>query len=127
MSRDSPPADRLFLNGLVWPGREHRPGPEPTALAVRTGRVLAVGGDAEIRELEGAGTEVIDLGGRRLVPGLIDGHMHAVRAGATWTSELRWTDLPDLRTALATIRGAAERASREDWIAPGTIRVIKRC
>jgi predicted amidohydrolase YtcJ len=115
-SPDRAHADQIFLNGLVWPGGERQGGPEPTALAVRDGRVLACGGDAEIRELAGAGTTMVDLGGRRVVPGLIDGHMHAVRGGATWSSELRWTDVPDLQAALVMIRTAAGRARPGEWI-----------
>jgi hypothetical protein len=109
-------ADRIFLNGLIWPGPRHDAGPEPTALAVRDDRVLAYGADDEMRELAAPGTVVTDLGGRRVVPGLIDGHMHAVRGGATWSSELRWTDVPDLRTALDAIGDAAKRAAAGQWI-----------
>ncbi|MFD4563933.1 amidohydrolase [Streptomyces sp. NPDC058467] len=109
-------ADQFFLNGLVWTGGERGPGPEPTALAVRDGRIVACGSDAKIRELAGGRSTIVDLRGRRVVPGLIDGHMHAVRGGATWESELRWTDVPDLRTALATIHGAAETARPGEWI-----------
>jgi predicted amidohydrolase YtcJ len=109
-------ADRIFVNGLVWPGGERRQGPEPTALAVCDGRVVACGSDAEIRALAGARSTVVDLRGRRVIPGLIDGHMHAVRGGATWASELRWTDVPDLRTALATIHGAVGTARPGEWV-----------
>jgi predicted amidohydrolase YtcJ len=109
-------ADRIFVNGLIWPGPRRPQGPEPTALAVRDGRVLACGSDSEIRELAVTGTVVTDLGGRRVVPGLIDGHMHAVRGGATWSSELRWTDVPDLRTALEAVGAAAKRATDGEWI-----------
>jgi hypothetical protein len=109
-------ADQIFLNGLVWPGPGRDDGPEPTALAVRDGRVLAYGADAEVRELAAPGTVVTDLGGQRVVPGLIDGHMHAVRGGATWSSELRWTDEPDLRGALEAIGAAAKQAGAGEWI-----------
>ncbi|MEU7305824.1 amidohydrolase [Streptomyces sp. NPDC007206] len=113
---DTAPADLILLNGLVWPGGEHQDGPEPTALAVRDGRVVAYGSDVEIRELAGPRSTVGDLHGRRVVPGLIDGHMHAVRGGPTWTSELRWTGETDLRTALATLRAAADAARPGEWI-----------
>lgn len=115
-SADSAHADRIFLNGLIRPGGARRPGPEPTALAVRGGRIMACGSDEDIRALAGDRTTVVDLQGRRVVPGLIDGHMHAVRAGATWASELRWTDLPDLATALSLIRTAADTARPGEWI-----------
>jgi len=112
-------ADQVFLNGLIWPGRPSPgvgAGAPKTALAVRDGRVIACGTDAEVRELATPGTPVIDLGGRRVVPGLIDGHMHAVRGGATWSSELRWTDLPDLNAALGTIGAAAKQTPAGEWI-----------
>ncbi len=51
------------------------------AVAVRDGRIMAVGGDDEVAALGGAGTEVIDAGGRAVVPGLIDGHAHLDREG----------------------------------------------
>lgn len=113
------PGTRLYLNGKVWPGRgadATGTGTEPTALAVRDGRVLACGSDAEVRELAGPGAGECDLRGRRVVPGLIDAHMHAVRAGATWADELRWTDLPDLRSALDELRVAAARTPAGEWL-----------
>jgi predicted amidohydrolase YtcJ len=108
-------ADQVFLNGLVWPG-SGTVGPEPTALATAGGRVLAYGSDADMRELAGPDTRIVDLQRRRLIPGLIDGHMHATRAGATWGSELHWTGVPDVATALSTIRDAANRAKPGEWI-----------
>ncbi|MEU0966203.1 amidohydrolase [Streptomyces sp. NPDC005917] len=115
-SPDSAHADQIFVNGLVWPGGERRQGQEPTALAVRDGRVMAYGSDAEIRALAGARSTTVDLRGRRVIPGLVDGHMHAVRAGATWASELKWADVPDVGTALAAIQGAIETARPGEWI-----------
>ncbi|MCW1100255.1 amidohydrolase family protein [Streptomyces sp. RS2] len=115
-SADTPHADQIYLNAKVWSGGARQHEPPPTALAVRDGKVAACGSDTEIRALAGSHTTVTDLRGRRVVPGLIDGHMHAVRAGATWQSELRWTDMPDLGTALATIRVAAEATPAAEWI-----------
>ena len=51
------------------------------ALAVRDGKIAAIGSTADIRALAGADTRVIDLGGRTVIPGLIDSHIHAIRAG----------------------------------------------
>src|SRR4051794_36816014 len=51
------------------------------ALAIRDGRVLAIGGDAEIAALAGPGTRRIDLAGRTVIPGLIDAHCHMLATG----------------------------------------------
>lgn len=109
-------ADAIFVNGLVWPGSGTAGGPEPTALAVSRGRVLALGSDAEVRELAGPGCSVTDLGGRRVVPGLIDGHLHAVRAGLTWDRELHWTGVPDVATALTAVEAEVARRPAGDWV-----------
>lgn len=55
--------------------------PEAEAVAVVRDRIVAVGSDAEVRRLGGAGTRSIDLQGRRLIPGLMDNHTHYLLAG----------------------------------------------
>ncbi|GID92996.1 amidohydrolase [Amorphoplanes digitatis] len=70
-------ADLLFTGGPVLTGETTG---RATALAVREGRILAVGGD-ELSELAGPGTEVVDLRGRLLLPGFQDAHCHAVAGG----------------------------------------------
>ncbi|WP_396213052.1 amidohydrolase [Gemmatimonas sp.] len=67
-------ADVVYVNARVWTGDSAAPAAE--ALAVRDGRLMAVGTDAAARALIGASTRVIDLGGRRVVPGFIDAHWH---------------------------------------------------
>ncbi|MER6523905.1 amidohydrolase [Streptomyces sp. NPDC001508] len=73
-------ADLVFANGPVWTGDAARSW--ATAVAVRGGRITAVG-HAEVRELIGPRTERIDLHGRLLVPGFQDAHVHPVFAGLT--------------------------------------------
>jgi predicted amidohydrolase YtcJ len=60
------------------------------AVAIRDGRFAAVGSDGEIRDYIGPNTRVIDLGGRTVIPGLIDSHIHATVAGLSWDAELHW-------------------------------------
>ncbi|GAB3569446.1 amidohydrolase [Amycolatopsis endophytica] len=103
-------ADELYVNGRIWTGR----GREAGALAVRDGRVLACGEEAG--ECAGPGTRVVDLRGRRVIPGLIDGHLHAARAGATWTAELHWTGVPDVASALVTIETAVRDRPPGEWV-----------
>ena len=57
------------------------------AVAISGDRIVAVGTNQEIGQLAGPGTRRIDLRGRAVIPGLIDNHMHLVRAGATWQRE----------------------------------------
>jgi predicted amidohydrolase YtcJ len=85
------------------------------ALAVANGVIVAAGTDDEIRALAGPRTVEIDLSGRTVIPGLIDSHIHALRAGATWTSELHWEHLGSLAEGQAKIE---ERAapSGGGWI-----------
>ena len=59
------------------------------AIAVRDGRVLAIGTTDEIRALAGPSTRVVDAGGRTVLPGLIDSHVHLLRAGFRWKWEVR--------------------------------------
>ena len=68
------PADRIFVNGKIWTGDDARPRAE--ALAVAGDLILAVGTTAEIRALARPGTAVTDLGGRLVVPGFQDSHLH---------------------------------------------------
>jgi predicted amidohydrolase YtcJ len=112
----SGPPDLILRGGRILTGRV---GDRPTfasALAVRGDRVLATGDDASVSSSAGAGTRVVDLGGRTVVPGLIDSHIHLVRGGLTWTDELRWFELPSLEAALGTIRAEVERTPAGTWI-----------
>lgn len=72
-------ADLIFYNAKVFTAEPGRPLAQ--AVAVANGQILKVGSDAEIRALAGADTEQLDLGGKVLMPGLIDTHTHPVMAG----------------------------------------------
>src|SRR6185437_3013357 len=67
-------ADRIFLNGKIWTEDDARP--EAEALAVSGDKILAVGSTDEIKALASPETVVVNLGGRLVVPGFQDTHMH---------------------------------------------------
>ncbi len=90
--------------------------PEASAVAIRGDSIIAVGNDAAIDRHIGAQTRVIELDGARVVPGLIDSHVHFVRAGRTWNDEVRWEDFYTLGDALAAIRARAEERDPGTWI-----------
>jgi len=75
------PADLVLVNGKIYTVDNARP--VASALAVRGGRILFVGSDAEARVLANASTNVIDLHGSTVVPGIIDAHAHLVGLGNT--------------------------------------------
>ena len=85
-----------------------RSNPQADAVAIKDGRFIAVGLERDVMVLAGSGSKVIDLKGRRAVPGLIDSHMHIIRGGLNYNMELRWDGVRSLGDAMAD----AERAGR---------------
>src|SRR5690348_3859353 len=71
-------ADTILINGKILTVDNQSSIRE--AMAIREGRIQAVGATADIRELASPATRTIDLQGRTVIPGLIDSHMHAIRA-----------------------------------------------
>jgi predicted amidohydrolase YtcJ len=86
------------------------------ALAVRDGKVLALGRTAEIRRLAGPATRVVNLGGRTVIPGLIDSHLHAIRAALSFSTEVNWIGAPSLAVALQRISAAARDMPPGAWL-----------
>src|SRR5260221_10953674 len=60
------------------------------ALAIGHGRIVATGTSAAMKKLAGDKAKLIDLGGRPVIPGLTDGHIHGIRAALTFGTELKW-------------------------------------
>ncbi|RSS78141.1 amidohydrolase [Streptomyces sp. WAC06614] len=107
-------ADLLVRNAQVFTGDPARP--EARAVAIRGGRVAALGDDHDLAHLVGPGTKVVDALGRRVVPGLNDSHLHVIRGGLNYVLELRWDGVRSLRHALAMLREQAGRTPKGQWI-----------
>jgi predicted amidohydrolase YtcJ len=86
------------------------------AIAVRGGRILAVGATADVRKAAGNGARVIDLAGRTVIPGLIDSHMHAIRAALSFSTEVNWIGTRSLSEALDRIHQAARTMAPGAWL-----------
>ena len=86
------------------------------ALAVRNGRIVAVGSNAEAAAFAGPGTRQIDAGGRLVIPGLIDSHMHAVRAALSYSVEVNWIGAATIGEAMRRLRQAAAERPPGAWI-----------
>ena len=108
------PADWLLLNGRIVTLDDASSVNE--AVAIEAGRVSATGSSTELRKLAGPATRIVDLGGRTVIPGLIDSHIHAVRAGFRYASEVSWEGAANLADALERLRTAAASASPDGWL-----------
>jgi hypothetical protein len=86
------------------------------AVAIAGERIIAVGTTADISKLAGPSTRRIDLRGRTVIPGLIDNHIHLLRAAATWAKELRWDGVDSRKRAVAMLRARVKAAAPGDWI-----------
>jgi predicted amidohydrolase YtcJ len=86
------------------------------ALAIRDGKILAIGTTADIRKLAGPSSRVIDLQGRTVIPGLIDSHLHAIRAAQTFATEVNWTGVRSLDEAIGRIRDASRSMTPGAWL-----------
>ncbi len=91
-----------------------------SALAVREGRVVALGRDEDMRRLAGPTTRTIDLQGRTVIPGLIDSHMHATRAALSFSTEVNWIGAASLAGALNRLHEASLRAKPGAWLIVAT-------
>jgi predicted amidohydrolase YtcJ len=85
------------------------------AMAIRDGRILATGTNADILKLAGAGTERVDLGGKTVLPGLIDSHVHAP-AASMYEFEQPVPDMESIGDVLAYFRERAGKTEAGKWI-----------
>lgn len=105
-------ADMIITSARLWDGARS----EDEALAVTEGVVTARGTNREMMELSTDATEIVDVGDRRVIPGLIDSHLHLVRAGRTWSEEVRWDDAETLDDALDLVSARAGQVGPGHWI-----------
>jgi len=90
--------------------------PHASAVAIAGGRFIAVGSDADIMALAGTNTRVVDLKGRRVLPGLIDNHLHIIRGGLNYNLELRWDGVRSLSDAMSMLRQQVAITPAPQWV-----------
>ena len=111
------PADVVLVNGrIVTLDQQSR---IADSIAVRGDRILAVGSASEMLPSQGLETRTIDLGGRTVIPGLIDSHIHAIRAGLRTTTETSFIGASTISEAMQRIRLAATKTRADAWIVVG--------
>ncbi len=108
-----PTAEMIFHNGrIVTMDADFS---TVSALAVRDGRVLAIGTDAEIMALAGNDTRQIDLAGKMMLPGLIDSHMHPNQAAIS-EADHAIPDMASIADVLAYVEARAKVVPEGEWI-----------
>jgi predicted amidohydrolase YtcJ len=108
------PADTILLNGKIV--LLDQQSSIAQALAIRGERIVAVGSSNDVMQRRGERTRIIDLGGRTVIPGLIDSHIHAIRAGLKFSTEVSWIGATSIEEAMERIRSAAKYAKPDAWI-----------
>jgi predicted amidohydrolase YtcJ len=94
--------DIVYTNGRFTTLDQSNPNAE--AVAIKDGCIAAVGSDSELRAGLAASVPVIDLKGRRVIPGLIDSHTHVIRGGLSYNLELRWDGVRSLTDAMSMLK-----------------------
>jgi predicted amidohydrolase YtcJ len=107
------PADLLLINGKIV---TQDAASVAEALAVEAGHISATGSSEQLRKLAGPSTKVIDLGGRTVIPGLIDSHIHAIRAGFRYATEVNWEGATSFGEAFERLKSAAAHAKPHAWL-----------
>ncbi|RXF74144.1 amidohydrolase [Hansschlegelia zhihuaiae] len=106
-------SDLILVNAKVTTLDRQNPAAE--AVAIRDGQFLQVGSEAEVRAAAPEAA-VIDVKGRRVVPGLIDSHTHIIRGGLNYNMELRWDGVPSLADAMRMLKEQVARTPAPQWV-----------
>lgn len=106
-------ADTLIINGNIYTVDTLLPGAE--AVALRAGRIIEVGSTADVMALRGDSTEVIDLQGRFMMPGFIEGHGHFSGLGYSLIN-LNFLNTSSWEEIVQMVAEAAEQAEPGEWI-----------
>ena len=107
-------ADLIVMNGRIATQDDRRS--SISAVAIKDGRFLAVGSDKEVMAYKGDATQVINVGGRTVIPGLNDSHLHLIRGGLNYNLELRWDGVPSLVDAMRMLREQVQRTPPNQWV-----------
>ena len=118
MKKNGSVADLVLLGGRIYTVDAARPWAE--AVAVREGRIAMVGDDGDARALIGSDTRVIELGGRMVMPGINDVHVHPMLGGRADLYECHFLPTLSLEEVLDAVRADARKAAPGEWIVGGS-------
>lgn len=110
---------KALVNLIVFNGKIHTLDNKNSvveALAVSDGKILKLGKNEVILKLKSAKTKVIDAKGQTIIPGIFDSHLHVIRGGRFYNTELRWDGVRTLKRALEMLKEQAQRTPDGQWV-----------
>jgi predicted amidohydrolase YtcJ len=107
-------ADIIIINGKVTTMDDNHP--EVQAVAISGNKILLTGTNEQVLKLKGRQTRTVDAKGNRVIPGLFDTHLHVIRGGRFYNTELRFDGVSSLRRALEMLKEQALRTPKGQWI-----------
>lgn len=107
-------ADLILVNGNITTLDETVPRAE--AVAISGNKIVSVGSNTAVLKFKTGQTKVIDAGGKTIVPGLFDTHLHVIRGGRFYNAELRWDGVKTLKRALEMLKEQAARTPEGQWV-----------
>ena len=107
-------AELIITNGRIATQDNRRS--FATAAAIKDGRFIAVGSDRDVMTYRDNQTQIIDLQGRTVIPGLNDSHLHIIRGGLNYNLELRWDGVPSLADGLRMLKEQVVRTPAPQWV-----------
>src|SRR5215831_3266416 len=116
VAQDKPAADLIVTNANVWTVDHSRPTAQ--AVAVLGERIVAVGTASEVDAWRGPKTQVIDAGGKLLLPGFNDAHVHFVQGGAQ-LEQVQLTDAATPEEFAQRIAAHMKKTPKGEWILGG--------
>ena len=107
-------ADTILINGkIITVDDQFR---TVQAVAIQHDRIVAAGGNDKIQKLKGPATQLIDVQGRTVIPGLIDNHAHYMRAAEYWHREVRLDGVTSRKLALDLMREKVRESKPGEWV-----------
>ncbi|MDF2190668.1 amidohydrolase [Paraflavitalea sp. CAU 1676] len=106
-------ADLIITNAKVTTGDGNV---TTEAVAIAGSKILQTGTNQQVLKLKTKQTKIIDAGGRRVIPGLFDSHLHVIRGGRFYNTELRWDGVTSLQRALEMLKEQAQRTPSGQWV-----------
>jgi predicted amidohydrolase YtcJ len=115
-AQTNPAADLIILNARIWTVDSSQP--EAQAVAILGDRIVAVGSNPKVEVWRGPHTRVFDAGGRRLLPGFNDAHVHFAEGGAQ-LDNVELNDATSPQEFARRIRGRAAKTAKGEWVLGG--------